>query len=200
MSARQFDRAYFDRWYRHPVHRVKSAGELSREVEFVLRATEHILGRAVRTVLDVGCGEGNWYPVLAERRPALRYTGVDPSEYAVRQWTARRHIRRGSIGDLGRLGLDGPFDLIISSGVLNYLTPRELTRGLREIAALLGGVAYLELYTDADAVIGDTRDAPRRSAAWYRRATRRAGLVACGLHLYVGSEIAPELAELERPR
>jgi SAM-dependent methyltransferase len=194
----RFDRAYFDRWYRHPRQRVRSPESLAREVACVVGVTELVLGRTVRSVLDVGCGEGNWYPVLKRRRPAVRYTGVDPSEYAVRRFGTRRHIRQGSVEALDTIGLRGPYDLVVCSGVLNYLPALALTRGLAHIAALLGGVAYLELYTSDDSVTGDTRPAVRRVPAWYRRATRRAGLVPCGMHCYVGADRAPTLAALER--
>jgi SAM-dependent methyltransferase len=161
----------------------------------VLRAAEHVLGRPARTVLDIGCGEGNWYPVLTGRRPKIRYTGVDPSEYAVRRWGQRRNIHLGSVDNLG---VAGPFDLVVACGVLNYLDAATLTRGLRQIAGVLDGVAYLEMYTSADAVTGDTRAAKRRAPSWYREKLRTARLTPCGLHLYVGRARAKALASLER--
>ncbi|HWZ58620.1 MAG TPA: class I SAM-dependent methyltransferase [Gemmatimonadaceae bacterium] len=194
----RYDRAYFDRWYRHPARRVRSPAALAREVACVIGVTEQLIGRPVRSVLDVGCGEGQWYPALERIRPSIRYTGVDPSAYAVRRFGARRHIQLGTVGALDTLGLRGPYDLVVCAGVLNYVTPSELRRGLTHIAALLGGVAYLELYTSDDAVTGDTRPAVRRAPNWYRRAARRAGLVPCGLHCYVGVERAGTLAALER--
>jgi SAM-dependent methyltransferase len=192
-----YDRAYFDRWYRHPAHRVRSAAWLAREVACVIGVTEHVIGRTVRSVLDVGCGEGNWYPVLKARRPAIRYTGVDPSEYAVKRFGGRRHIRLGNVEELDRLGLRGPFDLIVCSGVLNYLTPAVFERGIAHIAGLLDGVAYLEVYTTDDLVTGDTQPALRRRPAWYRAAMQRAGLVPCGMHCYVTKDQALALAALE---
>jgi SAM-dependent methyltransferase len=177
------------------VCRVKSPAELEREVEFVLHATEYVLGRPVRSVLDVGCGEGNWYPFLTTRRSRLQYTGVDPSEYAVRRWGKRRNIHLGSVDNIG---VDGSFDLVLCCGVLNYLEPDTLTKGLVEIADRLHGVAYLDIYTAGDTVTGDTRGAKRRAAKWYRERLSRAGLTACGLHLYVGRAMADQLAELER--
>lgn len=175
--------------------RVKSSAELEREVEFVLRAAEHILGRSLRSVLDVGCGEGNWYPLLKTRRPRLRYTGVDPSEYAVRRWGKRRNIHLGAVDNLG---VEGEFDLIVCCGVLNYLDEVTLTRGLRQIANRLSGVAYLDMYTASDAVTGDTQGAKRRASSWYRERLRRAGLTACGMHLYVARAMADQLATLEQ--
>lgn len=195
ITAGRFNRSYFDRWYRRPGQRLKERAELGREVEFVLRATEHILGRPVRSVLDIGCGEGNWYPVLAKHRPAVRYTGVDPSEYAVRRWGRRRNIHLGSVDNLG---VRDSFDLVVCCGVLNYVPAEAMAKGLAQIAGVLGGVAYLEMYTATDAVTGDTRAAKRRAPSWYRDKLRRAGLTPCGMHLYVGRATAAELATLER--
>jgi SAM-dependent methyltransferase len=192
---RTFDRAYFDRWYRHPVCRVKSRAELEREVEFVLRATEYILGRPVHSVLDVGCGEGNWHPLLMARRPTLRYTGVDPSEYAVRRWGKRRNIHLGSVD---HLGVDGEFDLVLCCGVLNYLDPPTLIPGIQAMARRVGGMAYFDMYTASDAITGDTRGAKRRSASWYRAVIKRAGLTPCGMHLYASRATADQLVSLER--
>jgi SAM-dependent methyltransferase len=177
------------------VCRVKAPAELEREVEFVLRAAEHIHDRPIRSVLDVGCGEGNWYPLLMSRRPSLHYTGVDPSAYAVRRWGKRRNIHLGSVDNLG---VEGPFDLIVCCGVLNYLDAATLTRGLSQIAGCLAGVAYLDMYTASDAVTGDTRGAKRRASSWYRERLHGAGLTACGMHLYVGRAMAEQLATLER--
>lgn len=177
---------------------MKSPAELRREVAMVVSVAELVIGRAVRSVVDVGCGEGQWYPALRRLRPVIRYTGVDSSEYVIKRFGARRHIRQGTIGALDALGLAGPFDLIVCSGVLNYLTAAEFERGLGHVTALLGGVAYLELFTSADTVTGDTRFASRRSVRWYRDALRRAGLVACGMHCYVTSANAEQsLAALE---
>jgi SAM-dependent methyltransferase len=81
----RYDAAYFDKWDRHPVHRVKSAAELARQVAFVLHTAEWVLGRRVRTVLDVGCGEGHWYPALRALRPRIAYAGVNPADWKNRQ-------------------------------------------------------------------------------------------------------------------
>ena len=69
-----YDRAYFDRWYRDPRERVTTRAALERKVRMVISITEYILGRPIRTVLDVGCGEAPWYPVL--RR--IRRDGTPP--------------------------------------------------------------------------------------------------------------------------
>jgi SAM-dependent methyltransferase len=197
-SAAYYDRAYFDKWYRHPRHRVKSSLYLTRQVTFVLSAAEYLLERQVRSVLDVGAGEGHWRAELRRLRPGLRYYGVDPSEYAVRRFGRRRNIQLGSLGDLGRLRLPSAFDLIVCCGVLNYVPDAELPAGLRALGALARGPIYLEIFAREDSVQGDFTNRAAKTAAWYRRTLRAAGLVACGLNFYVPESLRHLTAALER--
>ena len=197
--ARQYDKRYFDKWYRHPRYRVKSPDELARQVAFVLSAAEYVLGRQVRTVLDVGCGEGNWLGPLRKRRPAIQYTGVDASEYAVRRFGARRNIRLGTIDDLDRVRLRKDYDLILCVGMLNYLEPAELDRGLDHVYERSSGLVYLELFTSTDrGVFGDTKGTRLRSPGWYRARLRKARFVSCGLHCYVPDWLEEHMSVLER--
>lgn len=200
MSARAkaYDRAYFDRWYRSPNHRVRSPAEVSRLVTFVVATAEHLLGRPVRTVLDVGAGEGNWLPVLRRLRPRIVYQGVDRSEYAVRRFGRRRNLLLGDATALDALPLRESYDLVIASGVLNYLGRAELRAALRQLTMRAGGMLYLELFTGADDLRGDTRFAARLTAGWLRAELRRAGLVGAGLHCYLPRADDWRLAEMER--
>lgn len=194
-----YDRAYFEKWYRNPRHRVKSAAELARQAAFVVHTAEWVLGRRIRTVLDVGCGEGNWRPVLRRLRPRVHYTGIDPSDYAVKRWGRRRGIRAGNLGSLDECVGDRAFDLVLCVGMLNYVAPAELRRGLAALQAHADGLVYLEIFTgDDDGVTGDVGREPMRPAAWYRRMIRRAGLVSLGLHCYVPDWLAANTAVLER--
>lgn len=200
MSSRAngaYDKAYFDKWYRNPRHRVKSAALLHRQVAFVLHAAEWVLGKPVRSVLDVGCGEGNWRAPLKRLRPSLKYTGVDPSEYAVQRFGKRRNIVRGTMENLSTLSLHGPFDLLICCGMLNYVPSAQLTAGLKAVTSRMGGMAYLELFTNGDDTEGDTSWPAPQSKQWYQTALKSAGLTSVGLHCYVLGELLP-IAELER--
>jgi SAM-dependent methyltransferase len=195
---RAYDRAYFDKWYRSESHRVRTPAELTRLVTFVLATADYVLGRRVRTVLDVGAGEGNWLPVLRRLRPNVAYQGVDPSEYAVRRFGARRNLLLGDLASIDALPLADSYDLVVANGMLNYLGPDELRAGLPKLAARARGMLYLEMFTAADDIKGDTAFPEFRDAAWYRRALRAAGLVGCGLHCYLPRDEAWRLAELER--
>jgi SAM-dependent methyltransferase len=193
-----YDRAYFDKWYRHPRFRVKSPADMMRQMRLIVGAAEYLLDRPVRRVLDVGCGEGNWAAALRRLRPGARYCGVDGSAYAVRRFGRRRNIRLGTFGTLGSLDLPGPFDLVLCLGVLNYLPPAEFRTGLRAIHGLLDGVAYLEIFTRADEATGDFRRDFTRWPSWYRREIRAAGFTALGMHCYLPRPLAGHAAALER--
>ena len=180
--------------------RVATAAAVARKVHLVVSIAEALLLRRVRSVLDVGCGEGTWRAPLKKIRPDVRYVGVDSSDYVIARFGRRRGIRPGTFGTLGASAksLRGPFDMIVCCDVLQYVPDAELQSGLRAVAKLLGGVAYLEAYTSGDSIEGDRRGWHNRSAAQYRRAFRGAGLVSVGMHCWVASGLRAETAELER--
>ena len=151
-------------------------------------------------MLDVGCGEGTWRAPLKRMRPGLRYVGVDSSEYVIARFGKRRGIRMGTFGALGEIerSLRGPFDVIVCCDVLQYVPASDLKTGLRSIATLLSGVAYLEAYTSGDSIEGDRRAWHHRRAGEYRRGFGRAGLTSVGMHCWVGEVWAVGAAELER--
>jgi SAM-dependent methyltransferase len=197
-NGARYDRAYFDKWYRNPRHRVKSPKELERQVRFVLFTAEWVLGRPVKSVLDVGCGEGNWRAVLRTLRPRIGYEGIDPSEYAVERFGKARNIRLGGIEDIERVAHRDDYDLVVCCGMLNYLDERQLRSGIRQVASRTGGVAYLELFTGDDAFEGDTSWPDPRSTGWYRRLISKSGLHSIGMHCYIPAHRVELVASLER--
>lgn len=171
-------------------------GLIERRVRLAVSVAEYLLERRVRSVLDVGCGEGTWRAHVKRLRPRARYVGVDSSAYAVRRFGRRRNLKLGTVGGLDRLDLGGAgrFDLVVCSDVLHYVSTPELSRGLRAIARLCGGVAFLEFFTREDDTLGDDEGFMRRGAATYARLLRAAGLVHAGMHCYVG----PQFLKTER--
>ncbi|HKW46304.1 MAG TPA: class I SAM-dependent methyltransferase [Gemmatimonadaceae bacterium] len=183
--AKLYDSSYFHRWYRDPRTRVTSERVLERKVHLAVSAAEYMLGRRVRTVLDIGCGEARWYVALRRMRPGIGYIGVESSEYAVQTFGTSRNVRQGSFGTVRALKLRGPFDLIVCADVLQYVPTPDLGPGLREIRRLLGGVAYIEAYAREDDMEGDMEGWIQRSASRYRREFRDAGLTHCGLYCFI---------------
>lgn len=193
----RYDAAYFDRWYRDPARRVSTRAAAERKARLVLSVAEYYLQRPVRSVLDVGCGEGQWQPILTAMRPKLRYEGVDASAYAVAKYGRRRSIRLGTFGDLHTLPLADAYDLIVCSDMLYYVDTPALRRGLRTLVPRMAGIAFLEAYTSDDPVEGDTRTWEPRTATFWRRLFRDAGLVSCGSHCFAGAALAPMVTSLE---
>ncbi len=105
----------------------REAGKFKRTVEAVG------VGPHAR-ILEIGCGPG-----LAARSLALlgrEYLGVDASPVAVELANERLDPIEGAMALIGRLpdGLPpGPFDVVVCSDVLYYLTPDELDRSIRAI-------------------------------------------------------------------
>jgi SAM-dependent methyltransferase len=198
VSPKAYDEHYYRRWYHDPSRRVITPAAVARKVRLVTGIAEALLERPIRSVLDVGCGEGPWRAHLRRLRPGIRYVGVESSEYVVQRFGARRGIVRGSFGTLGSLALGGPFDLIVVCDVLHYVPSAELDPGLAAIASLLGGVTYLEAYTTDDEIEGDHGDWHHRTSASYLRRFARAGLAHVGMHCYVGDALRGMTAALER--
>jgi SAM-dependent methyltransferase len=196
-QPKQYDRAYYQRWYRDPEDRVSTRESLERKVRMAVGVAEYLLGRRIRTVLDIGCGEAPWFPLLKRMRRDVRYTGVESSEYALERYGVERHIRRGDIASLSRLELRRPIDLVICADVLQYVSDADLSRGLAAIRRLLGGVAYLEAFATEDEMEGDRAGWQERSAARYRRMFRQARLTPCGPYCYVDLTRHPELNVFE---
>jgi SAM-dependent methyltransferase len=196
--TKRYDRAYFEQWYHDPAARVITPAAVGRKARLALGITEALLDRPVRSVLDVGCGEGAWREHLRRERPGIRYTGVESSEYAVERYGKARNIRQGTFGALAALGLEGPFDLIVVCDVLRYVPNVELAPGLQEVARLLGGVVFLEAYAAEDSIEGDRKAWHVRSAAEYLALFGRAGFCGVGMHCYVGERLADVPAALER--
>jgi SAM-dependent methyltransferase len=196
--SKQYDRAYFDKWYRHPRHAVGTPAELRRKVAMVVGQAEYYLGRPLRNVLDVGCGEGTWRAPLRALRPALDYRGLDASRYVVARYGRSRNIGLARFGDLAQLRFERRFDLIVCTDVLHYLAAAEIRRGLSGFGELLEGLAFLEAYTARDDPDGDRTGFVARSAASYLRMFADAGLMACGSHCYLAPRLMRRVAALER--
>jgi SAM-dependent methyltransferase len=196
--TKQYDRAYFDRWYRHPALRVTGKQVLERKVRLAVATAEYYLGRPLRSVLDVGCGEGAWRAPLLQLRPSLHYRGIDPSAYAVARHGARRNLQQVRFGQLEHLRFGPAVDLLVCSDVMHYVPTRELQRGLSGFRELCHGVAFLETFTREDDPDGDREGFIPRRERWYRRAFADAGFLACGSHCWLSPALADEAAALER--
>ena len=197
--TKRYDAAYFEKWYRSAESRVHSHDEVRRKIVLAVSTAEYFLQRRIESVLDIGCGEGAWLPHLRALRPRVRYAGIDSSEYAVERFGRTRNIRLGTFGALGKAGIKKKFDLVVCSDVLHYLAEEEIGRGLPHLARAVGGVAYIEVLTKEDSIIGDLDGMIERSANWYRRHLGTTGLVQVGPYLWMTPKLRSVVSPLELP-
>jgi SAM-dependent methyltransferase len=196
---KQYDRDYFDRWYHRDETRVNSAAEVRRKVALAVTMTEYFLRRPIRTVLDIGCGEGAWLSHLRALRPKVTYSGFDSSDYAVERFGRSRNIRKAGFGDLPSLAL-GVFDLVVCSDVLHYVPDDELSAGFPALAKATDGLAFLEVLTAEDDIFGDLAGLIKRPAARYRKLFTAAEMTFVGPYCWLGPAFHNAVAEMEAPR
>ncbi|GHA68748.1 class I SAM-dependent DNA methyltransferase [Cognatilysobacter bugurensis] len=200
--TKHYDANYFQRWYRDPALKQAAIGgtaRLARKVALAVATAEYHLERPLRTVLDIGCGEGAWRAPLLKLRPKVHYLGFDSSQYAIARFGTRRNLHLAEFGDFEWLRPCAPVDLLVCSDVMHYVDARELDRGLTGLAALCGGVAFLETFTREDGIDGDTEGFRRRPASFYRTRFESNGFVALGSHMWMSADVALAATALERP-
>ena len=195
--TKTYDRAYFDRWYRRGG--IGGAARLARKVALAVATAEYHLERPIRSVLDIGCGEGAWRAPLLKLRPKLAYIGFDASAYAIARYGRSRNLHHATFADFEHLRPCAPADLLVCSDVLHYLPTRELARGLPALAELCGGVAFIEAFAREDEAVGDDHEFKRRPAAFYTTRLRATGLRPLGSHCWLSAGRVDAASALELP-
>lgn len=127
--------AYFDR-FETPKYREKSALKRGLIKRFVERFHSLFLrANPVRSVLEVGMGEGFLSGYLSERFPDVRFEGLDTDEVSLdraNRLFPRIKTHHGTVYDLRSRA--GEFDLVLCCEVLEHLADPD--RALDEIVAL----------------------------------------------------------------
>lgn len=194
-TDKTYDRAYFDRWYRKAG--IGSRARLNRKVALAVATAEYHLERPIRSVLDIGCGEGAWRAPLLALRPKLAYLGFDSSEYAILRYGRRRNLHFARFADFAQLRPCPPVDLLVCSDVLHYVPTRELSLGLPGLAELCAGVAFIEIFAKEDETEGDNVAFQPRPARFYRQRLQALGFHALGSHCWLSAALAAHSAALE---
>src|SRR5688572_33327838 len=99
--TKHYDQNYFDTWYRQ--RGIGDSARLARKVAMAVATAEYHLERPLRTVLDIGCGEGVWRAPLLKLRPRVSYLGFDSSQYAIERYGPRRNLHYARFGDFEHL-------------------------------------------------------------------------------------------------
>ena len=164
-AAARFDRAYYDRFYRHPDTRAASEYDAEIEAKFVAAYLRH-LDVEVERIVDIGCGLGRMLKALAGLLPGTVAHGVDSSDYACRKYG----WERAALPDFSP---PRPFDLVVCQDVLAYLDDSEAAAAIVTLGRVARKALYFGALAEEDLALcnparTDT-DVYLRPASWYRR-------------------------------
>lgn len=162
----RFDEAYYRRFYVDPSTRVYDQKRHAKLVAGVVSLAEWF-GLELHEVLDVGAGLGWWGQWLRKHRKDVKVTSTELEREICEMYGHRQ-------ADITTFRLAQRFDLVICQGVLPYLDATGAEAAIENLAAMCGGLLYLEAITKDD--MKDAIDAQRtdlrvelRPATWYRR-------------------------------
>ena len=104
----------------------------------------------VRRAIDLGCGPGNSTEVLAAAFPDATVTGLDSSPEMIAAARKRLPDIRFDIADIETWGDEGPFDVILSNAVFQWVPNHEILfpRLLGRLSA--GGSLAIQMPDNSD--------------------------------------------------
>ncbi|MEM7077365.1 MAG: class I SAM-dependent methyltransferase [Pseudomonadota bacterium] len=192
MPELNFDAAYYQRFYADQASSAVSSGEQRIQADFVAAYLRY-LSIEVDSILDVGCGLGVMLAQLQAAFPRARAQGVEFSAYLCQA----RGWRQGSVVDYK----DEPYDLVVCHDVLGYLSAREATRAIKNLARLTRSALYLSVLTEEDLEICDTERTDMQQAVrpvdWYKSRLEK-HFVAVGGGLFLRKPLQHPVWALER--
>ena len=165
----EFDKAYYDRYYKHPATRSVTPLAAARQAGFISGYLRY-LEVPVRRILDIGCGLGRVLSAMQDQYPKARTVGVEYSGYIC----DRYGWQQGSVVDYDS---KSPFDLVICNDVLAYLDDKACATAINNLAGLSRSAVFLGVLTKEDWGLCDQDrtdpDQYLRTKAWYHKRLQR---------------------------
>lgn len=122
-----------------PTQYLKFAGERLRPAVDLLARIPVV---APGTVVDLGCGAGNLTPLILQRWPATRFTGVDSSPAMLAKARQEYAMAQFVEADIATWRPEKPVDVLYSNAALHWLDGHDtLIPGLLEAVAPGGWLA-----------------------------------------------------------
>lgn len=193
-SRKNFDQAYYRRFYGGAAEQRSYRREEQRLGNFICSYLNYI-EQPISTVVDIGCGLGQWRDIIASHFPRATYTGVELSEHLCAQFG----WQQGSAVDYQT---DRSFDLVICKDTLQYLADAEFRAAIDNIAGFCSGVLFASILTSEDWDSNcDKRRTDKqvylRNGNWYRRVLGRY-FINLGGGLFLNRESSLVVWELEQ--
>jgi len=107
-------------------------------------AIVELIGADVKTIIDIGCGDGTYTEEIANRKTNISVSGFDPAREAVKiakQKYPKLSFFEGNILDASTLG-DHKFDLAVLRGVLHHLPDPDLA--IQNSGSIVDRIVILE--------------------------------------------------------
>ena len=188
-----FDKAYYDRFYRNSATRAITPAGSRRQAAFIANYLRY-LEVPVRRIADIGCGLGHALNALGEEFPRASTTGVEFSSYLCRKYG----WDEGSVVDYQN---KRPFDLLLCNDVIAYLDDKACARAIDNLATLTRSAAFLGILTEEDWALCDQErtdpDQFLRPKAWYQRRLAK-HFVSVGGGLYLKKPLEYPVWTLDR--
>jgi SAM-dependent methyltransferase len=89
----------------------------------ITTATAAFIGENIKSIIDIGCGDGTYTHELQTRFPGIHFTGIDPAAVAIELAKVKFELVHYLVGDLldPTTFPETKFDLGIVRGVLHHL-------------------------------------------------------------------------------
>ena len=122
---------------------------------------------SVNSVIDIGCGLGQWRDAVKQHWPEASYHGIEVSEHACQRYG----WEHASVVDYEPTA---PVDLVICSDVLQYLDDENAIASIGNLARMCTGALFFAVLTLDDWLHHCDQEhtdslAYLRSGDWYRR-------------------------------
>ena len=175
-----FNKAYYDRFYRNPRTRAVTPAAAKRQAAFIANYLRY-LEVPVKRLADIGCGLGDVLHALEAEYPKAKAQGVEISPYLCEEYG----WQEGSVVDYRSAKL---FDLVVCNDVIAYLDDKQCAKALANLASLTKSAVFLGILTKEDWALCDQDrtdpDQYLRPMAWYqKRLSRHFVGVGGGLYL-----------------
>lgn len=109
-----------------------------------------IPNRDVKTAIDLGCGPGNSTEVLVDAFPGAAVTGLDNSPDMIAAARKRMPDTRFELADLTAWSEPGPFDVILSNAVMQWVPDHAILFPRLAGKLSIGGSLAIQMPDNAD--------------------------------------------------